>query len=129
MTRGITSLAKGWEATGLVFFAMTGCIEISVTLSEHDDITQVEGCVEKALRKAWRKLGHDHPTLVSVVYYDASSQACRKVYETFVNDEDGTKELEWMNKSFININNGQPGVDFCNSDPPGEKYATLYSTL
>jgi hypothetical protein len=31
-----------------------------------------------------------------------------------------------MNKSFINVNNGQSGVEFCNSDPPVEKYATLY---
>jgi hypothetical protein len=53
---------------------MTGCIEISVTLSEHDDVTQVERRVEKALRKALRKLRYDHPTLASVVDYDASVQ-------------------------------------------------------
>lgn len=121
-----TSLAKRWEATGRVFFAMTGCIEFSVSFSEHDDVAQIERRVEKALRKAWRRLRYDHPTLASAVQYDAPSQACKKVYDTFVNDEDGAKEMEWMNQSFIIINNGQSGVEFCNSDPPVKKYATLY---
>jgi hypothetical protein len=104
---------------------MSGCIEISVTLSEHGDVTQIERRVEKALGKHGGNCGMIIQRLL-LVDYDASSQACRKVYETLVNDEDGTKELEWMNKSFININNGRSGVEFCNSDPPVEKYATSY---
>jgi hypothetical protein len=102
---------------------MTGCVEFSVGFSKHDDISQVERRVETALRKSWRRLRYDHPTLASAVEYDVSSQACKKVYETLV---DGAEELEWMNKSFIVINNGQSGNDFCNSDPPVEKYAMLY---
>lgn len=121
-----TSLAKRWEGTGRTYFAMTSCVEISVQHQERNDGSQIERRVETALRKAWRRLRYDHPTLASAVEYDASSQTCKKVYETFVDDEDGAKEADWLDKSFIIIRNGQSGTGFCNSDPPVNKYATLY---
>lgn len=117
------SLAKTWEAINRSYFAIMGYVQLSLVLSEEDTIPEAEARVETALRKAWRRLHYDHPTLASVVEYDSPTKTCKKVYQTFKND---AAESDWLDASFKPVNNGQTGLEFCNSDPPVNRHATLY---
>lgn len=117
------SMAKTWQAATRSYFAIMGYVQISLVLSGEDPIRVTENRVEAALRKAWRRLRYDHPTLASVVEYDSSKKSCKKVYLAFANE---AAELDWLDASFKTVNNGQTGLEFCNSDPPVNRHATLY---
>lgn len=65
-----TSLAKAYEGTGRVFFAITGFISFSVLVQPGTRCSETEKRVEEALKNAWIRLRFDHPTIGSRVQYD-----------------------------------------------------------
>jgi hypothetical protein len=115
-----SSLAKTYEGTGRTYFAITAHLGFSVPLSVQVPTLRTEQRLEHALRKAWKKLRYDHPTLAAPVKYESSIKWCRKIYQI---PEDGGEA--WLQETFRLVT-GQSGVDFANSDPTVGPYATLY---
>ncbi|KAJ5690907.1 hypothetical protein N7462_005299 [Penicillium macrosclerotiorum] len=74
-----TALAKGYEGTGRVFFAMTGFISFSIPVPPGAALENVEEAVEAALRNAWIRLRYNHPTIGSRVQYDSAEKKYKKV--------------------------------------------------
>ena len=48
-----TTLAKLYEGSGRMFFAITGHVSLSILKSEGREIEDECRCVDEALRKAW----------------------------------------------------------------------------
>lgn len=111
-----TSLAKTYEGMGRTYFAITAYIGISIPLPISVPTLQTEQRLETALRKAWKRLRYEYPTLAAPVEYDPSTRWCRKVYQ---------EGEEWLEETFRLVN-GQTGLDFANTDPSVAPLATLY---
>ena len=118
-----TSLAKAYEGTGRNFFAMTGFISLSIPLPESTPQAEAEKNLESALRKAWTHLRYDHPTIASRVVYDADQKKCKKVYHTF---SPSYTVQDWLDETFIVVDEGISGLEWCNSDPPVPDFPTLF---
>ncbi|KAF2800717.1 hypothetical protein K505DRAFT_320252 [Melanomma pulvis-pyrius CBS 109.77] len=118
-----TSLAKTYEGSGRMFFAITGHISLCIPVPEDKTIQDQERRVEDALRKAWIRLRYDHPTIGGWVEYDENQRKCVKVYETFLNDE---QQKSWLDNTFHFISTEVTGAEWCNSDPPTPKLPTLF---
>lgn len=118
-----TSLAKAYEGTGRVFFAMTGFISFSVSVEPGTNFPETEKRVEQALRNAWIRLRHDHPTIASRVQYDPARQKYKKNYETF---EDSASQSQWLDDTFRIVAERMSGLEWCNSDPPVPALPTLF---
>ncbi|TAQ84234.1 hypothetical protein B7494_g7432 [Chlorociboria aeruginascens] len=121
-----TSLAKLYEGTGRTFFAISGYVELTLSFAAQDPVSSTEQRLETAFRKAWRSLRYEHPTLGSYVEHNESIKKCKKIYETFIENEPGKNETAWLEATFRKIDNGKSGLEFCNDDPPVNKYPTLY---
>lgn len=118
-----TSLAKAYEGTGRVFFAMTGFISFSVPVQPGNDSLETEKRVEEALKNAWTRLRFDHPTIASRVQYDPAQQKYKKTYETFT---DSASQRQWLDDTFCVVSERMPGLDWCNLDPPVPTLPTLF---
>ncbi|KAL5043024.1 hypothetical protein BDW71DRAFT_200084 [Aspergillus fruticulosus] len=118
-----TSLAKAYEGTGRVFFAMTGFISFSVPVQPGIPLEEVEKRAEEALKNAWIRLRFNHPTIASRVQYDPVEQRYKKIYETF---PDSTSQRQWLNDTFRVVSERMSGLDWCNSDPPVLALPTLF---
>ena len=118
-----TSMAKTYEATSHIYFAITAFTGISISRSSASEGIDVDARIEKALRWAWQKLRHSHPTLAAPVEYDHRTKRCKKVYKTL---RDAQEVDDWMSETFKLVDNGQTGKGFANTDPPVGRYATLY---
>jgi hypothetical protein len=118
-----TTLAKLYEGSGRMFFAITGHISLSVPSTESREIEDECRRVEAALRKAWLRLRYDHPTIGAWTEYDAKRRKCVKVYEAFSSE---LQQKDWIDKTFHTISKGVTGVEWCNSDPPAPKLPTLF---
>ncbi|KAK0108590.1 hypothetical protein ONS95_003387 [Cadophora gregata] len=118
-----TSMAKTYEATGHTYFAITAYTGISVSRSSTSEDSGIDARVEKALRWAWKKLRHDHPTLAAPVEYDHETKRCKKMYKTL---RDKQEVDTWMSETFKVVDHVQTGEAFANTDPPVGSYATLY---
>lgn len=118
-----TSLAKAYEGTGRVFFAMTGYIAFSVEIPNTNPSQEPLEEVTEALRKAWLRLRYDHPTIASTVEFSQELKTCRKIYETCDRPE---SQQDWLRSTFQVVSNGMSGLDWCNSDPPVPQKATLF---
>lgn len=118
-----TSLAKAYEGTGRVFFAMTGFISFSVLVQPGSCWTETEKRVEEALKNAWIRLRFDHPTIGSRVQYDPAQQKYKKIYETFA---DSASQRQWVDNTFRVVSERMTGLDWCNSDPPVPALPTLF---
>jgi hypothetical protein len=118
-----TTLAKLYEGSGRMFFAITGHISLSIPVPQGRELEEECRLVEEALRKGWTRLRYDHPTIGARTEYDARRQKCVKVYETFSID---TQQRTWMDETFYTISPGVTGADWCNSDPPAPKVPTLF---
>jgi hypothetical protein len=117
------SLAKAYEGTGRVFFAMTGFISFSVTVEPGTHLLDTEKRVEQALRNAWIRLRFDHPTIASRVQYDPVQQKYKKTYQTFA---DSASQRQWLDDTFCVVTERMSGLDWCNSDPPVPALPTLF---
>ncbi|KAL4876378.1 hypothetical protein BJY04DRAFT_223166 [Aspergillus karnatakaensis] len=118
-----TSLAKAYSGTGRVFVAMTGFISFSVSIPTGATREETEERVEKALRLAWLRLRHDHPTIRARVTYDDAAGRYRKVYETLA---DPAALKSWLDETFRVVSEGVTGIEWCNSDPPMPAFPTLF---
>ena len=118
-----TSLAKSYEGTGRVFFAMTGFISFSVPVQPCTPFHETEKKVEEALKTAWTRIRFDHPTIASRVQYDSVQQKYKKIYETFT---DSASQRLWLNDTFRVVPERMSGLDWCNSDPPVPALPTLF---
>jgi hypothetical protein len=118
-----TSLAKAFEGTGRVFFAMTGFISFSVPVQPGSNSLETEKRVEQALNVAWTRLRFDHPTIASRVQYDPAQQKYKKTYETFT---DSASQRQWLNDTFCVVSKRMSGLDWCNLDPPVPDLPTLF---
>ncbi|PYH83283.1 hypothetical protein BO82DRAFT_332189 [Aspergillus uvarum CBS 121591] len=117
-----TSLAKAHEATGRVFFAITGSITCSLPI-HGTNRPDTERRMVDALRQAWLQLRYDHPTIAVQVGYVLPQGRCRKVYETF---SDAYTPADWLEKTFRVVDAGVTGQEWCNSDPPVPDLPTLF---
>lgn len=118
-----TSLAKAYEGTGRVFFAMTGFLSLSIPIESGSDYLRTERRVEEALKHAWTRLRFDHPTIASRVEYDQGQEKYKKIYETFT---DHTSQQQWLESTFRVVPEKMSGLDWCNSDPPVPALPTLF---
>ena len=118
-----TSLARAYEGTGRVFFAMTGFISLSVQVKQGSDYLGTERRVEEALKHAWTRVRFDHPTIASRVEYDESQGKYKKIYETFPDD---ASQRQWLEDTFQVVPERMSGLDWCNSDPPVPSLPTLF---
>ncbi|CAI7676846.1 unnamed protein product [Penicillium manginii] len=117
------SLAKAYEGTGRVFFAMTGLISISVLVQPGTGFLEAERKIEQALQNAWIRLRFDHPTIASRVQYDPVQKKYKKIYQSFT---DSASQRQWLDDTFCVVTEGMSGLDWCNSDPPVPDLPTLY---
>ena len=118
-----TSMAKNWSGMGRSYFAITAYVGLSIAIPEATTVSELEQRVEMAIRKAWKKIRYDHPTLAAPVQYDASTKLCKKVYHTLPKDDNGDG---WLDETFKLVNDGQSGIEFANTDPLVGRYANLY---
>lgn len=118
-----TNLAKLYEGSGRMFFAITGHLSLLINLTAGEDRDAAEKRVDDALRKAWLALRFHHPTIGAQVIYDETKGRFQKVYRTFKNEED---QETWVDATFQLVPERQTGVDWANSDPPAPKLPTLF---
>lgn len=117
-----SALAKQWEASGRMFFAITGHISITVD-APVSWCTDIETAVDIALQHAWLALRFDHPTIASRVVWDPRTGTFTKVYQTLI---DAIEERAWLDQTLVKISTGQTGIEWANSDPPAPSYPTLF---
>jgi hypothetical protein len=115
-----TTLVKRFKGSGAVFFALTA--HVSFAVANNPTSCSNEARALNALRMAWLRLRHDHPTIASWVEYNHDAKKCHKVYETF--DEEG--EATWLKDTFQIISDCQSGQEWCNSKPPVPGLPTLF---
>ncbi|KAL4747153.1 hypothetical protein BDW72DRAFT_209847 [Aspergillus terricola var. indicus] len=118
-----TSLAKAYEGTGRVFFAITGFISFSVPVQPGTPLQEVEKRAEEALKGAWIRLRYHHPTIASRVQYHPAEQRYKKIYETF---NDDASQRQWADETFQVLSEKMSGLHWCNADPPVPALPTLF---
>jgi hypothetical protein len=111
------AIAKLYEGSGRVFFAITGHISLHVDPDQFDQAVTEES-VDTALRMGWLALRRAHPTIASYTELNPTTGTFSKIYRS---SEDG-----WLDNTFVPISNGQNGVEWANSDPPVPKLPTLF---
>ncbi|KAG8668354.1 hypothetical protein FPOAC2_07640 [Fusarium poae] len=117
------SLVVLYEASGRMFFGITGHISLSIQSPKGIPSKDAERHVDEALRKAWLALRYDHPTLASQVTQDLESGEWVKTYKLLDGEED---KNDWVEKTLVHISNGQTGNEWANSDPPAPKVPTMF---
>lgn len=115
-------LAKLYEGSGRMFFAITGHISLSFDLVDSPDDGS-DARVDTALRNAWLTLRHDHPTIASQVQYDANTNDFTKLYRTIPTIAD---QQAWLDQTFVKISMNQTGAEWANNDPPAPELPTLF---
>lgn len=123
--RFYTLLAKNFEGSGRMFFAITGFVSVAVEVKESSR-QEIEQRVEDALREAWLRLRYDHPTIASQVNYDQQQEKWMKLYTPFHPDTVKVQAEEWLHQTFITVNPGISGIEWCNADPPAPEVPTLF---
>ncbi|KAF1359011.1 hypothetical protein EJ07DRAFT_166448 [Lizonia empirigonia] len=120
--RFYTCLAKSYEGSDRMCFAITGFVSVSVDItngtSGHD--------VEEALRKAWLRLRYNHPTIASRVDYNSAQEKYIKSYTALHPDHVDFQTESWLSQTFVSIVPNMTGLDWCNSDPIAPKIPTLF---
>ena len=124
--RFYATLAKAFEGTGRMFFAITGHVSITHEISEDESRDEVSALLDKALGNGWLALRHEHPGIASWVEYDDMTQRLRKVYESSEDPTGLASVSKWLHDTCHFISGYNTGQDWCNSDPPAPRMATLY---
>lgn len=117
------ALAKLYEGSGRMFFAMTGHLSVSVDVPQGQTREDVEQRFETALRHGWLALRYDHPAIASQVSHDPATGQVTKTYRACPADTDRDA---WLAKTFVPIATGETGEEWANGDPPAPKIATLF---
>ncbi|KAJ2904883.1 hypothetical protein MKZ38_006924 [Zalerion maritima] len=118
-----SSLAKLYEGSGRMFFAITGHLSIEFDCSSVPTCNQPEALVDTALRNAWLTLRHHHPTIASQVVRDPSTGNFNKVYRTL---RDADEQEAWLVATCVKVWTDKSGVEWANSDPPSPHVPTLF---
>ncbi|KAG5751867.1 hypothetical protein H9Q72_014170 [Fusarium xylarioides] len=118
-----SSMVILYEGSGRMFFVITGHVSLSIknTRGLSQDDAELE--VDKALRKAWLALRYAHPTLASQVTQRVESGDWVKTYRELQAESD---KDDWLERTLVNISNGQTGNQWANSDPPAPKLPTMF---
>ncbi|KAF2830022.1 hypothetical protein CC86DRAFT_367901 [Ophiobolus disseminans] len=124
--RFYTYLAKSYEGTERMFFAITGLVSLHISLSEQLSLPETSQLVERALREAWLRLRYDHPTIASYVAYDVFEGRWIKTYNAFTQGFVNDQTEEWLQATFVPITSTLSGQEWCNSDPLAPKFPTLF---
>ena len=117
------ALAKSFEGSGRMFFAITGHVSIHVDVPESDSWEQLDTRLDEALRKAWLTLRFYQPTIASHVAQDAGMMEPVKVYRTIRRDAD---QRVWLESSLVLVSTGQTGIEWANADPVAPNLPTLF---
>lgn len=117
------ALAKLYEGSGRMFFAMTGHLCVSVDIPQGQTPEAVEQRLETALRHGWLAVRYDHPTIASRVSHDPATGQVTKTYRTCPGDKERDA---WLAETFVPIASGETGEEWANSDPPAPKIPTLF---
>ncbi|RSM18550.1 hypothetical protein CDV31_002686 [Fusarium ambrosium] len=112
-----------YEASGRMFFGMTGHVSLSIKIPDGTSQDQAEEDVDKALRKAWLALRYAHPTLAAEVTENVQTGEWTKTYRQFKDEAD---KDSWLEKTLVHISTGQTGNEWANSDPPAPKVPTMF---
>ncbi|KAF7533712.1 hypothetical protein G7054_g6827 [Neopestalotiopsis clavispora] len=116
------SLAKKYEGTGKMFFAITGHLSLRVELhGQAPDLSRQR--LKAALRRGWQALRYEHPTIASQVSHDVYTGRAVKTYE-LCNNRD--KLDSWLRETLIETPGGQTGEEWANSNPPAPRLATMF---
>jgi hypothetical protein len=118
------ALAKLYEGSGRMFFAVTGHLSISVEIGREETREAVERRLDTALRGGWLALRYDHPTIASRVSHNPNTGKLAKSYRTCLSDTD---REAWVAETYVPISTGETGEEWANSDPPAPKVATLFA--
>ena len=118
-----TTIAKLYEGSGRMFFAMTGHISLTVAITEDESRVEAERRLEKAFQQGWIRLRFEQPTIASRVEYDPAAGKFTKTYQAC---RDYVEQSAWLNTTLKTICTGQTSKEWCNSDPPAPKLPTLF---
>jgi hypothetical protein len=121
-----TYMAKMYEGTGRMFFAITGFVSLSVRVSEDSSPKDTGHLMEAALRQAWLRLRFEHPTIASYVDYDPERGKWLKSYTTFYPESADAQIEDWLHATFVPIESRISGPEWCNLDPLAPKLPTLF---
>lgn len=116
--------AKWYEGSGRMYFAITGHLSVTISLSKESSRDKdVQEQFEAALRTAWLQTRYDYPTIASVVTLDKQSGKWKKTYHALQTSE---ARDDWLQKTFKTVSSNRTGVEWANSDPPAPKMPTLF---
>ncbi|ETS77699.1 hypothetical protein PFICI_09761 [Pestalotiopsis fici W106-1] len=116
------SLAKRFEGSGRMFFAMTGHLSLSVELhGQTSDVARQR--IKAALKRGWQALRYEHPTIASQVSHNVTTGHAVKTYHLCNSSE---KLDLWLGETLVEIPGGQTGEEWANSDPPAPKLPTMF---
>jgi hypothetical protein len=121
-----TQLAKKYEGSGRMAFAITGFLSLSVAAPDTLSLSETHRLVQLALRSAWLRLRYDHPTIASYTEYDIIKEKWLKSYTAFCPESASAQSEEWLQATFVPIISSVPGLEWCNSDPIAPKFPTLF---
>ncbi|KAK1774207.1 hypothetical protein QBC45DRAFT_425680 [Copromyces sp. CBS 386.78] len=119
-----STLAKLYEGSGRMQFAITGHISLTIKVPQDEDPEVVSKTLDESLRIAWLRQRYETPTIASKAHYDALDGKWKKSYRT-IPDDASTKA--WLEKTFqVIVTTNQEGEAWANSDPPAPHVATLF---
>ncbi|KAH7090278.1 hypothetical protein FB567DRAFT_626283 [Paraphoma chrysanthemicola] len=121
-----TYMAKLYEGTGRMAFAMTGFMSLSVQVSKDSVPQTTSRMIEDALRQAWLRLRFEHPTIASYVDYDVEQGKWLKSYTAFHRDSVDAQIEQWLDATFVLVDSRVSGIEWCNLDPLAPKLPTLF---
>ncbi|KAF2036060.1 hypothetical protein EK21DRAFT_96053 [Setomelanomma holmii] len=124
--RFYTDMAKTYEGSGRIFFAITGFVSLSIDVTQDSSLEETGKMVEDALRQAWLRLRFEHPTIASYVEYNLGRGKWVRSYRAFLPDGFEAQIDEWLSATSISINPGTSGLQWCNLDPPAPKFPSLF---
>lgn len=120
------SLARLYEGSGRMFFAITGHVSISFEISPEKSVHECGSILDDALRRAWLALRFTHPSIASWTGWSSTKSRLVKVYESPLDLQMDPMRSDWLRMTFQEIWDHPSGRDWCNADPPAPKLPTLY---
>ncbi|KAL0938609.1 uncharacterized protein CTRU02_205219 [Colletotrichum truncatum] len=110
--------ARAYDNQGRQPFVIVGHLSLKIDTSA----ALLRSHISSALRKAWRRIRHDHPSIASQVEYDFHTERFTRTYQTA---RDELEKESWLNATFIEMEDGQSGVEYANSDLPAPDMPTM----
>ncbi|VUC30650.1 unnamed protein product [Clonostachys rosea] len=117
------SLAKLYEGSGRMFFAMTGHVILKANPIPDLPIDEAERRLDAALREGWLALRFDHPTIASQVFLNGGATSSTKVYQSPQNSDDLDA---WVRGTLVSVSESTTGEEWANSDPPAPLVPKLF---